>query len=141
MCTWFSTKKGLKQGNPLSPLLSIMVADSLRCMLQLAISGKLLEPVGLDNISSLLHSLQYIDNTVLFCNTSRQQLDNIKRLLYLYEILTGLKINFSQSHTIRLCLRRQKVQGCIAILGCGIASFPIQYLGIPLHYKTLPVNG
>lgn len=39
-----------------------------------------------------------------------------------------------------LCLQQQEVQGCAAILGCSTASFPIIYLGIPLHYKSLSVN-
>ena len=44
--SWFRNKKGLKQGNPLSPMLFILVADHLARVLNHAQSSKLIEGIG-----------------------------------------------------------------------------------------------
>lgn len=92
---WFPIKKGLKQGNSLSPLLFILVGNLLHRMLDLAMSEELLESVGPAKLSSYMHSIKYAGDIVIFSKASKHHLNNIKLILYFFELLTGLKIDFS----------------------------------------------
>lgn len=109
-------------------------------MLELSISEKFMEHVGPDKLSSLLHSSHYANDTIIFYKASTQQFNNVKLILYLYELLIGLKINFVKSYLMGLGLHHQEVQGYAAILGYTTSSFPIKYLGIPFHYNSLPAT-
>lgn len=83
-----------------SPLLFILIADTLNCMLQLSTSKKIMEPMGPHHkISSTLHSSPYADDTIIFYKATSQQL---KLILYFFELLTGLKINFKKSFIVGL---------------------------------------
>lgn len=140
MDKWIQIKKGLKQGNPFSPLVFILVTDTLHHMLDLSLLEKLIELVGPANLSSMMHLAQYTDDTTLFCIASKCQLNSLKLILYFFKLLTSLKRNFSKSYIMGPGLQLQEVQGYTAILGCKSTMFPIQYLGIALHFKTLLVS-
>jgi len=40
--------------------------------------------------------LQYADDTIIYLEEDYENARNMKILLYIYEIMTGLKINFSK---------------------------------------------
>jgi hypothetical protein len=62
----FNTGKGLRQGDPLSPLLFNLVVDILSRMLQKASRCELIEGLGKDLIDGGVISLQYADDTLIF---------------------------------------------------------------------------
>jgi len=58
--------------------------------------------------------------------------------LFLYfEAKSRLKTNLSKSEIV-LVGNVRNVKGLASILGCGVASLPMKYLGLPLgaHYKA-----
>lgn len=69
-------------------------------MIEVATSKKLLERVGLEEPSSLMHTTQFADNTIIFSIASKHQLSMIKLLLYFFELLTRA----SKSISVRLSL-------------------------------------
>jgi hypothetical protein len=82
--TFFKSGKGLRQGDPLSPLFN-RVADVFSRMLMRAarvnlISGLLpqIEPGG-------IISLQYVDDTLLFLENNLDKATNLKWLLVCFE--------------------------------------------------------
>lgn len=46
--------------------------------------------------------------------------------------MLGLKISFSKSEIVPVC-NIGDVEGLARILGCGVVSFLMKYLGLPLH--------
>jgi len=83
--------------------------------------------------------LQYADDTIICLKHDLEMARNMKLLLYLYELMSGLKINFDKSEVIiihgddEICLTYAE------IFNCQIGSFPIKYLGVPVSPSRLHV--
>jgi hypothetical protein len=63
---FFHTGKGLRHGDPLSPLLFNLVVDVLSRMLQKAAGAGLIQGLGNELVQGGVISLQYADDTILF---------------------------------------------------------------------------
>lgn len=74
--------------------------------------------------------LQYADDTILCFKKDMNGAANLKLLLYLYEPLSGLKINFSKSEVV-VANGDDKTSNSFAdIFNCQVGQFPIKYLGV-----------
>ena len=94
---FFQTKKGLRQGDPLSPMLFNIVADMLAVLINRAKADGQITGIVPHLIDGGLSILQYADDTVLFMEHDLEKARNLKLLLYAFEQLSGLKINFHKS--------------------------------------------
>ena len=105
-CHYFQTQKGLRQGDPMSPILFNVVADMLAVLIGRAkedgqVGG--LIPHLMDGGVSIL---QYADDTIIFMEHDMAKARNMKLVLCLFEQLSGLKINFNKSELF--CFGRAK---------------------------------
>jgi hypothetical protein len=66
--------------------------------------------------------LQYADDTVLFIQDDVDSAINLKLLLYTFESMSGLKINFEKSEVL---LIHPDDSNCSSILICSIARLGI----------------
>lgn len=48
-----------------------------------------------------------------------------------------MKINFHKSDLITINMDEDIARVCAQIFSCNLGSFPIKYLGVPLHYDNL----
>ncbi|XP_057745696.1 uncharacterized protein LOC130963611 [Arachis stenosperma] len=125
-------ERGLRQGDPLSPFLSVLAVDVLHRMIREAVRNGRICPllVGRDHIE--LSHLQFADDTILFCPPEEETIRNYKRLLRCFELMSGLSINFEKSSFIPVNCEQSWVQKMCRLLGCKEASLPVRYLGISL---------
>lgn len=93
----FGATNGLGQGDPLSPLLFIIVAHILNKMLCLGKKNHLIEGIRFPNNESEVLNIQYVDDTLLFVTPSDNCIINLKRILCYFQAYSGLKINFNKS--------------------------------------------
>jgi hypothetical protein len=132
---FFSSSRGLRQGDPLSPLLFVFVMEALSRMISAAVNGGLLEgfKVGDANFSHLL----FADDTLIFCSARSSQLRNLRSLFLLFEAASGLKVNLAKSNLIPVG-HVDQVERLTDILACGFVTLPAKYLGLPLgaSYKS-----
>lgn len=128
----FAPHRGLRQGDPLAPLLFNIVAEGLTGLIRKAVKEKLFSEflVGKDSIPVSI--LQYADDTIFFGEPTMQNVKVIKSILRGFELVSGLKINFAKSHFGALGRPDQWVREAAGFLNCRILSFPFTYLGIPV---------
>jgi hypothetical protein len=134
---YFQTKKGLRQGDPLSPMLFNIVADMLAIIIERAKADGLIEGVVPHLVDDGLSILQYADDTILFMEHDLEKATNLKLILLAFEKLSGLKINFHKSELFCFGDAQHEASLYAELFGCGIGQFPISYLGIPIHYRRL----
>ncbi|XP_020967701.1 uncharacterized protein LOC107616438 [Arachis ipaensis] len=77
----FNMERGLRQGDPLSPLLFVLVVDVLHRMLGKAVKNGRIAPLLVGGDCIELSHLQFADDTILFCPPETETIVNYKRLL------------------------------------------------------------
>ena len=84
--------------------------------------------------------MQYADDTIICLKENLENARNMKILLYLYELMSGLKINFSKSEVIILNSDEQKSLHYANLFNCQIGAFSLKYLGVPVSPSRLHVK-
>jgi hypothetical protein len=72
-----------------------------------------------------------------FCGANPNHLRILRTLFLLFEVVSGLKTNLAKSKLVPVGYV-DNAAGLAEILGCGAASMPLKYLGLPLgaSYKA-----
>ncbi len=131
----FRCTRGLRQGDPLSPLLFILCIDVLFHMMQNMILRSLLPAVGIENCP--VHSLQFADDLLLFFDGEVRSAWVIKEALDIFTAASGLRINYAKSAIIPVNMAHPEAATLANCFGCPLAGFPLKYLGLPLSPKAL----
>lgn len=134
--SFFKTHKGLRQGDPLSPLLFNLAAEALTLLVQRAEENSLIEGLG-TNGDNKIAILQYADDTIFLINDKLDHAKNLKYILCLFEQLSGLKINFNKSEVFCFGEAKEKQDLYSNIFTCKVGSLPLKYLGIPIDQKRI----
>jgi hypothetical protein len=116
---YFQTLKGLRQGDPLSPMLFNIVADTLAIKIERAKNDGLIEGVIPHLVDGGLSILQYADDTILFMEHDLEKAQNLKLILLAFEQLSGLKINFHKSELFSFGEAQDEVNAYAKLFGCG----------------------
>ena len=131
---FFGSSPGIRQGDPLSSLLFLLVMEVLSRLLKRTEDGGFLNGFQANpntrgglQISHLL----FVDDTTLFRDASKEQLLHIRMVLIFFEAITGLKVNVGKSE-IMLVGEVGNLDASAHILCCKVGCLPMSYLGIPL---------
>ena len=95
-CKPFKMGKGLRQGDPLSPFLFVIMAEVLNKMLKYAGNLGLFKGVAVGAKLVTLTHLQFADDTLVFCETNEHYLSNIEKILLRFQAFSRLTV-ISQS--------------------------------------------
>lgn len=137
---YFKTFRGLRQGDPLAPLLFNLVADVLGILLSKAINKGHLRGVLNNLLAGGISHIQYADDTVIMIDGSEQSIRTLKLNLYCFEWLTGLKINYHKSEVYVFWVKQEEKERLANMLNCVLGVMPMKYLGIPVSDKHLNIS-
>ena len=84
--------------------------------------------------------LQYADDTILVMENDEDSFIAIKFLLYCYEEMSGLKINYQKSEVMGVGISLEEQDRIANIFNCNVGSFPLKYLGLPVSHIKLSSN-
>jgi hypothetical protein len=93
---FFKPGKGLRQGDPLFPLLFNLIAYVFSRMLMKAARKNLISGLLPQVMDGGVVSLQYADDTLLFLEDNIEKAQTLKWLLDCFEKMSGMKINYNK---------------------------------------------
>ena len=140
MGPFFCNKRGVRQGDPFSPLLFNFVVESLSAMLSAASASGHNKRVVPHLIPGGITHLQYANDTLILIRNDDLTIANLKFLLLCFEDMPGLKINFYKSEVIVLDENIQEQQRVANMLNSKLGSLPFTYLGLPISDRKLTVE-
>lgn len=133
----FITEMGLRQGDPLSPFL--YVAEGLNLLVRRAVNFGLLEAFEVGKERVVISHLQYTYDTIFVCSGKENNIKVIKQVLRLFELLSGLNVNFDKSCLFGVNISPAVVRAKANELGCEVGMGSINYLGVKVgvnHRKS-----
>jgi hypothetical protein len=83
--------------------------------------------------------LQYANDTILLIQDDLSGARNLKLLLYIFEVMSGLKINFEKSEIMLVLDEPDKLQDNVDLFNYQKGKWPIKYLGTPVCARRLSV--
>ncbi|GJX94112.1 RNA-directed DNA polymerase, eukaryota, reverse transcriptase zinc-binding domain protein [Tanacetum coccineum] len=127
--TEFQFYKVLKQGDPLSPFLFILVMESLHLSFQNVVNTGLFKGVMLDSSLQLSH-LFYADDMVFLGQWCDSNISIIVHVLEFFFRASGLRINMHKRKLMGIAVDDSKVDIAAQNVGCMSLKLPFTYLGI-----------
>ncbi|WVZ88748.1 hypothetical protein U9M48_035228 [Paspalum notatum var. saurae] len=113
--------RGLRQGDPLLPMLFVLVMEYL---------------LGVNHRISM-----YADDVAVILSPSRLDLTSLKEIIEIFAGATGLVTYVSKSQLFPIRCSEDETRLSQKIFHCPIATFPCKYLGVPLSvYKASIVD-
>ncbi|GMI64817.1 hypothetical protein HRI_000151000 [Hibiscus trionum] len=84
-----------------------------------------------ESVITISH-LQFADDLLIFCGGENRQVRNIKRVLRVFELAAGLKLNLKKSKILGINIPEINVTDWAKSIGCLWEKFSTTYLGLPL---------
>ncbi|GKC33644.1 putative RNA-directed DNA polymerase, eukaryota, reverse transcriptase zinc-binding domain protein [Tanacetum coccineum] len=137
----FKMERGLRQGDPLSPYLFLLVVEALQVTILEACRKGVYNGVSLEYSRTNISLLQYADDALFFGEWSRLNAYNLIRVLKCFEKALGLKDNIDKSRLYGVGVSRMDVEAVASSFGCEYGSLPFIYLGLLVGSKMNRVAG
>lgn len=131
----FMHGKGLRQGDPLSPMLFILAIDPLQNLLAAAQDEGLLQP--LHRRTARFNMALYADDAVIFTRPVKDEIQVVQAILLHFGRATGMITNLTKSEVYAIRCKDLDLQDILSPFLAQLKEFPCSYLGLPLHIRKL----
>ncbi|GJY98751.1 RNA-directed DNA polymerase, eukaryota [Tanacetum coccineum] len=125
----FQFHRGLKQGDPISPFLFILIMETLHLSFKRVIEANLFKGISINASFSISH-LFYADDVVFIGEWNSSNIKTVAKVLNCFYLASGLKINFHKSKLMGVGVNSNEVESVANLVGCSTFSSPFKYLGV-----------
>ncbi|GJV47498.1 RNA-directed DNA polymerase, eukaryota, reverse transcriptase zinc-binding domain protein [Tanacetum coccineum] len=126
----FNIRRGLRQGDPLSPFLFIIAMEGLHVAMEDAMAAGLYNGCKINTVN--LSHLFFADDALFIGAWSRSNIVSLTSILDCFHLVSGLKINYHKSNLFGVGVPFDEVISMALITGCNALSPPFNYLGLPI---------
>lgn len=137
---FFKSSRGLKQGDPLSPYLFILVVEALSRGFSALVQDGRVAAFSLPRGSKVISHLCFADDIVIFTKGLKNSVRELFRFLGEYERASGQKINRQKSSMVLSCrCPSSRARMLTHLTGVPKGGLPFRYLGC-LLFKGRPTK-
>ena len=129
---YFEGKRGLRQGDPLSPLLFVICMEMLSRMLVKETANSVFHFHQHCKALKLSH-LIFADDIVFFCRGDAGSVGVLMKCLKDFERMSGLSVNVGKSAIFTASVSDAEHDLLVSATGFQVGAFPFRYLGIPIN--------
>nr|GEZ15733.1 RNA-directed DNA polymerase, eukaryota [Tanacetum cinerariifolium] len=124
----FQFFRGLKQGDPLSPFLFILIMESLHLSFEKVVEAGLFNCIQLSSSVQISHMF-YADDAVFLGQWCDRNISTLSCVLECFHRVSGLRINMCKSKIMGINVEKDRIIDAARKLGCLILTHPFSYLG------------
>ncbi|KAE8668369.1 hypothetical protein F3Y22_tig00112343pilonHSYRG00209 [Hibiscus syriacus] len=126
---YFKGARGIRQGDPLSPYLFVLVMNVLSSLLNIAARKGIFRFHPKCKRIQLTH-LCFADDLLVFCHGSLDSVLGVKSTLEKFYEFSGLKLNVSKTELFACGLNQIILDQIRLATGFRMAQLPVRYLGL-----------
>lgn len=135
---FFKSSRGLRQGDPLSPYLFVLVMEVFSKLLHSRYDSGYISYHPKTSTLEISH-LMFADDVMVFFDGSSSSLHGFYETLDDFAGWSGLRMNREKTQLFHAGLSSSK-NAAITSYGFPIGSLPVRYLGLPLMCRKLRIN-
>ncbi|KAL2223817.1 UNVERIFIED_CONTAM: hypothetical protein Sindi_2945400 [Sesamum indicum] len=137
---FFAGARGLRQGDPLSPYLFVLVMEALHLGFLQRIDQDMQFTYHWKCESSKVFQMGFADDLLLLCKADLDSIRVFKEGLDWFAELSGLRLNVQKSHLIISRSAQNLKDQMLDFLGFQEGHLPMRYLGLPLISSRLTIS-
>ncbi|GJW41145.1 putative RNA-directed DNA polymerase, eukaryota, reverse transcriptase zinc-binding domain protein [Tanacetum coccineum] len=126
----FDLHRGLRQGDPLYPFIFILAMEGLHSLSCKAEELGLFKGASFGRDNMIFSHLMHVDDVIFLGEWSETNTHNLICMLRYLFLIFKLKINVHKSNVLGVGLSDMEVSNMAKLIGCGVAKFPLKYLGV-----------
>lgn len=129
---FFRSSRGLRHGDPLSPMFFVIIVEALHALLEMANQARILRGYSVEHSSVEVSHLHFADDSIVFCDSTVNEIESLKAILWWFELMSGSKINYDKCEMISIRTDSSLLGDLDYCFGCKVGQLLLKYLGLPL---------
>lgn len=130
------TRKGRRQGDPLSHILFKIVANMVAVLIRWAKEAVQVGGLIQHLVNGGVSILHYTDDTIIFMEHGMVKAKNMKLIICLFEQLSGLKVNFHKSGLLYFGKAKEEETSTSNFLAVRLAHFLVGTLAFQCIFRS-----
>nr|GEU60955.1 hypothetical protein [Tanacetum cinerariifolium] len=102
------------------------------CAMSNAVNSGLIRGIKLSSSGIVLSHLIYADDVIITTDWNPHDIDNIIRVLPVFHLTSGLKINIHKSNIFSIRVTNDEISSMASRTGCAAGCFSFTYLGLSI---------